>query len=55
MNFFISFKGLPALISINSYILSLNSVLILTNIADPGEMLPYVAFHLGLLCSLFTL
>ena len=28
---------------------------ILTNIADPDEMLHFVAFHLGLLCSLLTL
>ena len=31
--------------------LSLNVVLILTNIADPDEMQHYAAFHLGLHCQ----
>ena len=32
--------------------MSLKIVLILVNSADPGEMPPYAAFHLGLHCLL---
>ena len=32
------------------FCMSLKIVCILTNSADPDEMLPYVAFHLGLHC-----
>ena len=34
----------------NDVFMSLKIVFILAYNADPGEMLPYAAFHLGLLC-----
>ena len=47
------FEGLLVKISIKFDIfLSLKIVFILANSADPDEMLPYAAFHLGLHCLL---
>ena len=43
-------RGLPVKIYKNDVFLSLKNVLIITNSADPDEMLPYAAFHLGLHC-----
>ena len=44
------FKGFSVQISINGVFLSLKIVFILANSADPDEMLPYAAFHLGIHC-----
>ena len=44
------FKGFSVKISINGVLLSLKIVFILAYSADPDEMLPYVAFHLGIHC-----
>ena len=43
-------KGFSVQISINGIFLSLKIVFILANSADPDEMLPYAAFHLGIHC-----
>ena len=43
-------KGLPVKFSINRCISVPKIVFILANSADPDEMPPYVAFHLGLHC-----
>ena len=49
--FLLYFKGLPLFYDI---FLSLKIVFILANTADPDEMPPYAAFHLGFHCLLFS-
>ena len=44
------FRGLQVGISNYNVVLSLKVVFILANNADPDEMQPYAAFHLGLHC-----
>ena len=44
------FKSLPVKIPLNDVFLSPKIVFILTNSADPDEMLHFVAFNLGLHC-----
>ena len=43
-------KGSHVTISIHNVFLSLQIDSVLTNSADPDEMPPYAAFHLGLPC-----
>ena len=46
------FKGLQVKISLKLYIFCHQDCFIVSNSADPDEMLPYAAFHLNFHCFL---